>query len=354
MRHFQGMVRKNGSLVNSRSIAYVDGVQRFWERHYGRRIDPAWHLACANVTGIEDVRYIPQGVWWDDVLLRFNQQSMLEAYDDKNLYHLLLPDTSGPETVLKRINGRYYDGDSRWISRGAALDRLVSDGKPKIIKPSRTNNGERIQRIDIAEGGVRIGGGATDLAGLEARYGGNFLVQAMIVQHPAMAEVHPDSVNTLRLLTFRWGDTIQCLMAFARFGNQGRINDNAGTGGLCCGIDEHGQMNAVAIDHNGRSYATHPSTGYSFSRRSHVPSFGEVRARVLTLHEQIPHFDLVSWDMTVGPDGQPIFVEANFRGAIYVYQFACRRSVFGELTVDVLRTLRRRRELPARRRRDGS
>ena len=59
------------------------------------------------------------------------------------------------------------------------------------------------------------------------------------------------------------------------------------------------------------------------------------------MHEQIPHFDIVSWDFAVGEDGKPIFLEVNFRGAAFIYQFACG-PLFGDLTSSVLESVRKR------------
>jgi Sugar-transfer associated ATP-grasp len=340
-RRFKKMVRSNRVLVTEPSATYLQDIRLYWEQHYGRRINPRWHIACANVTGVEDVKYIPHDVWWDDVIPFFNDLSMFAAYSDKNLYSILLRDCDAPKAVLKRINGRYYDTDHRLISRDLAIDKICSDGRDKIIKPSRTDNGKGIRKITISHRQALINSEEITLPDIEHQYGRNFIVQDMIVQHPSMAEPHPPSVNTLRLLTFRWNDTVRVLMSFARFGTNARVNDNAGTGGVCCGIDENGRLNDIAVDEYGRRYVAHPSTGYSFGKLSCIPNFDAIRRHVVTLHEQVPHFDLVSWDIAVGPQAQPIFVEMNFRGASYIYQYACKRSIFGDLTSEVLQALRR-------------
>jgi hypothetical protein len=74
-----------------------------------------------------------------------------------------------------------------------------------------------------------------------------------------------------------------------------------------------------------------------------VPGFAEARRRALDLHARLPHFDLVSWDVAIDARGVPVVVEANFRGASFVYQFACRRPIFGELTDAIVARLRERR-----------
>jgi hypothetical protein len=343
-QRFAVKTRNNPGLVAERSAAYVGEVQRYWSQHFGATVNPRWHIACANAIGVEDVRYVPLEVWWDTVLPYFNDMEMFTAYRDKNLYDTLLRGHDAPATVIRRIHGGYFGADNRMIAPTSVLDLLQADGRDKIIKPSRTDNGKGIRRITVRAGEMKIDGSPAGLTEIERLYGANFIVQEVIAQHPLLAEVHPDSVNTLRLLTFRWQGSVRMLLAFARFGTDGRINDNAGTGGVCCGIEDDGRMNDAAVDEFGRRYAVHPSSGYDFSRRTRIPNFRGIRDHVEALHMQIPHFDLVSWDIAVGPEAQPIFVEFNFRGASHVYQWACRRPIFGELTTEVLEALRLRHQ----------
>lgn len=339
-QRFAEMVRHNPTLVRPRGPEYLGQVRQFWEQHYGRPVNPRWHVACANVTGVEDVRYMPHDVWWDDVIPFFNDMSLFAAYSDKNLYGLLLRDCEAPATVVKRMHGRYYDGAHGALPSAAVMEKICADRRDKILKPSRTDNGEGIRKITVADGKPRIEGKEVAVADIEQQYGKDFLVQAVVVQHAVMAEVHPESVNTLRLLTVRWGDAVRLLMCFARFGAHGRINDNAGTGGVCCGVNDDGRMNAVAVDEYGRAYTTHPSTGYAFAARRQVPGFDGIRSHVIALHGQIPHFDLASWDIAVDPQSRPVFIEVNFRGASFIYQYACNKPILGDLTTEVLGAIR--------------
>jgi len=48
------------------------------------------------------------------------------------------------------------------------------------------------------------------------------------------------------------------------------------------------------------------------------------------------HHDFVSWDIIVGKDSKPIFLEANFKGAVWLYQLATERPLFGDLTEEIL------------------
>jgi hypothetical protein len=331
---------KNDLLGKTPNRRYLQEIDEYWRKHYGKAVDPLWHVVCANVIGKEDVRYIPHHIWFDEIIPFFNKMSMRPAYLDKNLSDILLSNVTVPETVVKRIHGRYYNRDYNWISREAALSDILSGQREQIIKGSLTDNGVGVRALTIIGQDLLLDGHATSLEALEGRYGSDFIIQVRISQHPTMAAPHPSSVNTVRPVTFRWKDDIQVLLAFARFGIDGKLTDNAATGGVWCGIGEGGQLNPTAVDEYGTVYERHPTTGYFFGQRLAVPNFKKICEQAVRLHRRIFHYDIASWDFVVGEDAEPIFLEVNFQGASFLYQFACEKPLFGDLTEEVLEFIR--------------
>lgn len=340
LRAYREAFRKNHLLRDTPDNRYPQAIADYWQTHYGTAVHPFWHVVCANVTGKEDVRYVPTDIWFDAILPFFNKMPMRDAYVDKNLSDRLLGPAHAPATILRRMHGRYYRSNTEGISREAALAAILDGPSEQIIKPSLTDNGVGIRKLQIVAGAITLQGEATSLDALEASHGADFIVQATIRQHATMAEPHPSSVNTIRLVTFRWHDDIRLLLSFARFGTGGNITDNAGTGGVCCGIGEDGRLHATAVDEHGTVHAQHPTTGYAFDNRIVVPNYEQICQQALALHQKIFHFDLVSWDFAVGENGEPVFLEFNLRGAIYIYQFACGKPIFGDLTAEVLELIR--------------
>ena len=338
----------NDLLRDGANKPYRGEIQAYWRAHYfGRPVHPLWHIACASISGVKDVRYIPNHEWFEEILPFFNELSMRAAYRDKNLSDVFLGGTPAPQTAVKRMHGHYYGADNQPVSSAEVHRRVVGGQRDWIVKPSQTDDGYGIRSLTVVGSQMRLNDCTCTLNDLETQYGCNFIIQEKIVQHPLMAEIHPASVNTIRMVTFRWDSEIQVLMAFARFGNHGRLTDNAGTGGLCCGIDEHGRLNDAAVDAAGKIYHRHPTTGYSFGNRISIPNYADFCELARDLHRQIFHFDIVSWDLAVGCQGEPLFLEVNFQGVIHVYQFACRRPMFGDLTTNVLEAVREQRRTGA-------
>ena len=322
---------------------YRDEICVYWNEHYGRAVQPWWHFVCTRATGVRDVRYIPNHEWVSEILPYLNDLSLRAAFRDKNLSDMFLRFPPAPETIVKRIHGAYYTGNYRPLSFTEVERRLATSPEKMIIKPSQTDDGFGVQAL-VREGNkLFLNDEACTLALLTEQYGDDFIVQERISQHPLLAEIHPSSVNTIRMVTFRWEGELRSLLAFMRFGRGGKLTDNAGTGGICCGIDESGTLNDSAIDSLGTVYALHPTTGYDFSRRILIPSYDKIRDLALDLHRHLLHFDVVSWDFSVDVNGEPIFLEVNFQGVIHVYQLACRQPLFGEFTTDILESVRENR-----------
>jgi len=141
------------------------------------------------------------------------------------------------------------------------------------------------------------------------------IVQPRLIQHPDLAVLHPSSVNTIRIDTFRTDAGIVHNAAVLRVGASGSVVDNARQGGLFVGIDlETGALQRLA---RGRSkFGTarvprHPDTGVVFEGR-HVPLWPSVLAVVDHGAEILHRHGLgsIGWDVAVLPGGACI-IEAN-------------------------------------------
>jgi len=319
---------------------YCAEVEAYWRRHFGRAVDPSWHLAFAKLGLGHDPRFIPSQEWWAEILPFLNDRSRRPVYRDKNLADRLLDRGRAPTTVLKRMHGGWYDGENRPVSRAMAATLLVRGVEPRIVKPACADNGSGVRRFEVDGGALRAGNARIGLDELEGTYRGDFIVQECIRQHPDFAAPHPASVNTLRIVTFRWDGALQPLLTIARFGIGGRITDNAATGGILCRVADDGRLADHALDLDGNALEKHPDTGYAFTQPLVVPGFDAFRREALRLHGQIFHFDFVSWDFAVGEDGAPIFLEMNFQGVCEAYQIVERRPLFGERTEALLEAVR--------------
>lgn len=215
---------------------FIKNVKEYWLNNYDKAIDPVLHLAFYNLTGLKKVEIIPGREMWREVIPYFNDLNMSDGYSDKNLYDNLIPSQSSVETVLKCVYGNFFDKYNNNLSKFDALT-LVKKFSELIIKPSNTNNGIGIRKLKIDSGKLCINDKEVTLDELVYNYNFDFIIQKIIKQHEIMSAPHPYSVNTLRMVTLRWGGEIKYLLTFARFGANKDVRDNAGTGGVCLGVN---------------------------------------------------------------------------------------------------------------------
>jgi hypothetical protein len=317
---------------------FLDEIQGFWFENYNKKVNPIIHLAYMNLTGIKEKRIIPHFELRNELHPFFNDLKKHSFYSDKNVYDKLIDTNNRPETVIKRIHGNYFDVNNSHISKEKAESILLGVQEDLIIKPSISNNGVGITKLIFRQDKLYYDGKRVTLAKMEEIQGENFIVQKVIKQHPVMSDPHPSSVNTLRMVTFRWRGKIRHLLTYAAFGGGNDVKDNAVSGAVSLSVDDSGILGKYAMDGDGIFHTHHPTTHFSFlDNQIQIPNYTYFIEFVIKLHKDILHHDYVSWDIAVGKDGQPVFIEPNFRGTAWRYQLASRKPIFGEITEDVLR-----------------
>lgn len=153
----------------------------------------------------------------------------------------------------------------------------------------------------------------------DLRARGLLLIEQHLDQHPAIAALHPDSLNTLRLVTVQRDGHVSLVFAALRIGNGTRV-DNLSSGGMAAIVDrDTGTISTPGADRSGGVYRTHPITGEQIVGRP-IPLFAEARALVEEGALRIPRLGYVGWDIALTEDG-PVLIEANpFPGHDF-YQF---------------------------------
>lgn len=136
------------------------------------------------------------------------------------------------------------------------------------------------------------------------------LIEQPIVQHPEMARLHPNSVNTVRVVTAVKDGVMEIVYAALKTGNGGAV-DNMNAGGLSAAVDvKTGEVYTDAIIKNGGSYKAHPSTGVVY-KGFKIPMWDDVYTLLSKVCKVTPGLRFVGWDVAITPDG-PILIEGNY------------------------------------------
>lgn len=141
------------------------------------------------------------------------------------------------------------------------------------------------------------------------------LVEEVLVQHADMAALYPDSVNSLRVVTYLDPDgEVHVLASVLKMGNGGVI-DNFSNGGMYTMLDETGRALHPAADEEGRPFAVHPATGVVITGYQ-VPLYPEVLQLADRLARRIPELPYIGWDIAITPE-RPVVIEGNHNTGVF-------------------------------------
>lgn len=139
---------------------------------------------------------------------------------------------------------------------------------------------------------------------------GPFVIEELIEQGEEMAILHPESINTLRLATFRIKDEVVIYGAAVRMGTGSSIVDNAGSGGIYCHVNcNYGFVDTNARDYMCNTYVYHPDTRVRFVGFD-IPQWEEAKQLVKEMAKTVDGATVISWDLAYSKKGW-CMVEAN-------------------------------------------
>lgn len=146
------------------------------------------------------------------------------------------------------------------------------------------------------------------------------VVEELIVQSEELAVYNPSSVNTLRIMTVNYGDgNIDVKWPAIRFGREGSVVDNAGSGGVFAAVDVSSGKTIAASDELHNFFEVHPDTKKKLIGVV-IPQWNEACALAKHLAAMIPEAAIVGWDLAHTECGW-CMVEGN-SSPLIIYQIA--------------------------------
>jgi hypothetical protein len=156
-----------------------------------------------------------------------------------------------------------------------------------------------------------------------------YIMEELIIQSKEMAEFHANSVNTVRMFTFRLNDDVRIFCSGIRFGRDGKNVDNGGSGGIFASVDvSTGIVATTAMDNCGREYSAHPNSGKQIKGYV-VPKWEELLSLSKELALVVPDVRIVGWDFALTDNGW-VLVEGNDRAQFHHYQIPMRKGFMKE------------------------
>jgi len=307
-----------------------------------QRINYDWLEVYSAVSGKCDYRYVPEDIYYTEIEPRLNNKLYSKAWTDKNSYDLFLGGrVRMPEVVLKCINGQMYLPDYIPVGSPENYTALPPEyeGKKLVIKPTMDSGGGKAVRVfSCSASGIVLNPpveGIETVARLFGLYGGNFIVQNYICQHPYFAHFNETSLNTVRILTYRSikDEKIVILHRLLRAGRPGSVVDNQASGGIACAITPDGQLMSFGVDKSG---IRHKGTAaIDFSDAGTVPFMADISHAALEVASAYRYSRLLGLDFAVNENGEVILIEVNdSNNEINFFQMSSG-PLFGAFTEEV-------------------
>ena len=172
-----------------------------------------------------------------------------------------------------------------------------------VVKPNSSTWGIGVQVIDTSKTDWLIG---------EIRKGERFMVEEVIVNHPDIKRINPDSVNTLRVETCLDHDGgFHLLNVLLMIGTTKTIVSNCHSGGMMCHVNmETGEVDNAGFNPKGLWYEVHPASGIKL-RGFKVPFADKLEGYIKGVCQVMPNARYVGWDVVVTPTGFEL-IEGNY------------------------------------------
>jgi len=289
----------------------------------------ATHELVYSVTGRFDPYICPEMLFRKHIELKMNNFQLKYGFTEKNYFDRLFPDEPMPKTVLRNINGVLLSGDYRPVSREQAHQILAGYDR-LIVKPSMENGVGR--GVSLFE--------KDHYDEIFQNYKRDYLVQEVLKQHESVSALNPSSVNVVRVISLSLNGKVSPVNCTLRCGATGAITDNLvtkdGRGMFAVGVNWDGTLKDEAFFSCGERITVAPN-GQNFAGVQ-LPNFQKALEMTTRIHEKLPHFGFIAFDVCFDDDGEPRIMEFNIRGpGVLYYQYA-NGPLFGERTQEVIDT----------------
>lgn len=328
------------------SIEQKKEVDNYYLKFYGKKIPYMWHEHFFAITGKFDKKYFPELLYIPEYEWAFNSKLYSTCIEDKNITPLIangIEKLVSPKVLISCASGVYRDDKYKIIS-SKKVNEIVRDCGKVFIKPSiETGSGTGCNIVNFKNGIDTIS--HNTMESVLNTYGGNFIIQECIKTHPFIKNLHPESVNTFRVITYRMPNgKIYHTPTVIRIGVGKSHLDNAHAGGIFVGITDEGYLLEKAVTEFNESYVKHPDTNIVF-KNYYIPQIKLVHEKAIEFHGRIPQIAILNLDLTIDENENIVLIEANTRGGgIWLPQMAWGKGCFEENTDEILSLLKEKRK----------
>lgn len=332
VKHYKQMLREHNIPVRTLTKEQYKEIDEVW----GGLMKSdcyATHELVLSVTGKFDPYICSEMLFRTNIELKLNDFQLKWGWSDKNYFDMFLPDIPMPKTVLRNVNGVFLDAQYCPVNK-EDVGTILQSHDSLIVKPSIENGfGKSVKLYEKEQ---------YDLIGKDFR--ANYIIQEPLSQHNVVAELNPSSVNVVRVISLALNGKVSPVNYALRCGATGSITDNQitadGRGMYIIGVEPDGTLKDKAVFSCGELITQAPN-GAEFAGRK-LPNFEEALKMTTRIHEKLPHFGFMGFDVCFAADGTPTIMEYNIKGPGVLYYQYVNGPLFGERTQEVIETFRKK------------
>lgn len=289
--------------------------QKRWEKLCGKPDIGYFRYFAPKVANPQDI--IPGEAVQTIVEPLLNPSATRTYYLDKNMFERIYGKSIMPVTVLRRINGVYFDAGYNSLGQKCTIPKVSNNVAQLIAKPTRDSYGGRaILLFNRENNGKWIWNEEPkelSPALLDELLGKDWILQEKLQQHPFFAQFNESSVNTLRVHIFRSPITgeIDIPSICLRMGAKGHWYDNLHSGGAYVGVNpKTGCLSDTPVDRLGNEYPKY--NGIDFHKKEFiVPKFDQLKEFAHKLSTCIPHHHSLACDISIDKEDNFRLIEIN-------------------------------------------
>jgi len=248
--------------------------------------------------------------------------------DDKIIFHDIMSyyGLPVPKRYFTYRNGEFRQGNV--ILSEEEVNNLLSDVRKDRIYIKRFTGGAAsgvsILQKDKDGKWYNLNKQMITAQSIKTIYGKEgYVFEEQLKQEKELARFNPDTVNTIRVLTFK----NKVIAATIRFGGKGAFVDNTAKGGVAVSLDiETGNLCEFGMrEYDLTHYTEHPDTGIKF-KGAKCSQWPEVKQCVEKCLKYIPYYNSVGFDVATTDEG-PVIIEINTGAGIYLSQMGKKRGL---------------------------
>lgn len=325
---------------------------RKWSGFLSFAVSPLYYRLYSTLSGVRSINYVPDDIYVIFLLKILNQDRIDHAFRDKNIYDLFPEKNLFPKVYLRKLKGAYLDAEYMPVTDvDGVLSRLAKDVDCIIVKPTvLTASGKNVRffRSD----GVRFSdqwGAALDCSLLETEYYDDFAVQERVRQEEAVARFNRESVNTVRVYTYRsvFDDDVHSLSFSLRVGKEGKVIDNLNGGGYGIRVSHEGELSDTGI--NKFAHKVTCINGQELDRKFTIPNFYEFSDVAKRIASRFVYDRFLGLDIFRDIHGNMRVMEVNLGHIGTDLPHLLGMPLFGRFTDEVIEYCRARKASLAKR-----